>query len=43
LQSEIKIAANKHVAELVVNGISMLGKKVYGSYFQQWTLSTMIP
>jgi hypothetical protein len=26
-QSEIKIAASKHVAELVVNGISMLRNK----------------
>jgi hypothetical protein len=28
LQPEIKIAASKHVAELVVNGISMLRNKV---------------
>ena len=27
LQSEIKMAASKHVAELVVNGVSMLGNK----------------
>jgi hypothetical protein len=33
LQSEIKIAASKHVAELVVNGVSMLGNKAQRSYF----------
>jgi hypothetical protein len=27
LQSEIKMAASKHVAELVLNGVSMLRKK----------------
>ena len=27
LQSEIKMAASKHVAELVVNDVSMLGNK----------------
>jgi hypothetical protein len=27
LQSEIKMAASKHVAELVVNGVSMLRNK----------------
>jgi hypothetical protein len=27
LQSEIKIAASKHIAELVVNGVSMLRNK----------------
>jgi hypothetical protein len=33
LQSEIKIAASKYVAELVVNGVSMLRNKARGSYF----------
>jgi len=27
MQSVIKMAASKHVAELVVNGVSMLGNK----------------
>jgi hypothetical protein len=27
LQSEVKITASKHVAELVVNGVSMLRNK----------------
>jgi hypothetical protein len=27
IESEIKIAASKHVAELVVNGVSMLRNK----------------
>jgi hypothetical protein len=33
MQSEINIAASKHVAELNVNGVSMLINKAYRSYF----------
>jgi hypothetical protein len=35
------MAASKPVAELVVNGVSMLRNKAKGSYFHYWTLSTM--
>jgi hypothetical protein len=34
MQSEIKMAARKHVTERVVNGVSMLRNKASASYFR---------